>query len=43
MEGRERSFFDEEAAVDASKEGHFWDKLLIDKRLFEIYKSKQKD
>ena len=40
-EGREQSFFDEEAAVDELAKGRFWDKALIDKRLFEINEGEQ--
>ena len=39
---RERSFFDEEAAVDDLTKGSLWDKVLVDKRLFEIDKGEQK-
>ena len=42
MEGRERVFFDEEAAVAQLATGYFWDKTLIIKRLFEIDKEVQK-
>ena len=41
MELHKPSFFDKEAAVDALTKGCFWDKSLIKKRLFEIYKGKQ--
>ena len=41
MEGRKPLFFDEEAAVDDLVKGHFWDKALIDKALFEIGKAEQ--
>ena len=33
---------DEEAAVDDLAKGYFWNKILIDKRLFEIGKDEQK-
>ena len=42
MERHEQSFFDEEAAVDELVKGTFWDKILIMKELFEIYKGRQK-
>ena len=42
MDGRERVFLDEEAAVDDLAKGCFWDKVLIDKRLFEIAEGAQK-
>ena len=42
MEGREPLFFDEEAAVDDLAKGTFWDKILINKKLFKIDKSKKK-
>ena len=42
MEGRERVFFDEEAAVAQLETGYFWDKTLIIKGLFEIDKEAQK-
>ena len=41
MEGREPLFLDEEATVDDLAKGCFWDKVLIDKRLFEIDKGEQ--
>ena len=36
MELHEQPFFDKEAAVDELATNCFWDKALIDKRLFEI-------
>ena len=42
MGGREPPFFDEEAAVDDLAKGYFLDKILIDKRLFEIDENEQK-
>ena len=42
MEGREPLFFDEEAAVDDLAKGTFWDKILINKKLFKIDKGEQK-
>ena len=41
MEGREEAIFDEEAAVDELVKGYFWDKMLVDKGLFEIDKGGQ--
>ena len=41
MGGRKPPFLDEEAAVDDLATGCFWDKILIDKRLFEIDKGGQ--
>ena len=41
MEGREPLFLDEKAAVADLAKGCFWDKVLIDKRLFEIDKGEQ--
>ena len=43
MEGREQVIFDEEAAVAELATAYFWDKILIDKRLFEIDKEEQDD
>ena len=42
MDGREQAFLGEEAAVDDLAKGYFWDKTLIDKRLFEIGEGEQK-
>ena len=42
MELRKRTFFDEEAAVDALAKGYFCDKELIDKVLFEIGQGSKK-
>ena len=42
MEGRERVFFGEEAAVAELAKGYFWDKTLIIKGLFGIGESEQK-
>ena len=41
MDGRTRVFLDEEAAVAELTTGCFWDKMLIDKRLFEIDEGEQ--
>ena len=35
-EGHKETFWNEEAAVDELAKGHFWDKLLRIKGLFEI-------
>jgi hypothetical protein len=42
MEGRDRSFFDEEAAVAELVKGCFWDKFKCSNALFEIHKGEQK-
>ena len=41
MELHKPLFLDEEAAVDDLAKTYFWDKALIDKRLFEIGESEQ--
>ena len=42
MKGRERVFFDEEAAVAELAKGHFCDNTLIKKALFKISKDSKK-
>ena len=42
MELRKQVIFDKEATVDDLAKDSFWDKVLIDKRLFKICKDEQK-
>ena len=41
MDGHKEVILDEEAAVADLAKGYFWDKILIDKKLFKINKGEQ--